>query len=330
VVDEHDIESAPETASPVSLATQPAPVVRPAVQTTFVVVDRVTGEPITRFGLEITRAGAEVGWDEVAARDEAILESAADREAGRFRCSAEPVRDQVRILAPGYAPEQQVVKHASARSDTQEIRLWPASLLRGRVMVHGHILSGVRVLLRGESLFREEGSEEAILDTNEAGHYWIDGFGAYDPFWLSDPIADLRTDAFGKFDIVRLAPGNTYRLEFESSSFDRLVFDPLEIQIGTVHDFGDVELAPAGRIEGHVTMPEGTDMTDLVVWTVFLGHRGLWTKLDNHGDFVFERVPPTTHHLDVERIHLPFLAQATAVVAPDSTARVEMTLTEQH
>jgi hypothetical protein len=263
--------------------------------TTFVVVDAATHEPVERFGVRISAAGACRASNEVDAIDEAIVSSAVTHPGGRYACETRPMEDRYRLIAPGYVPVDELVLFDDPSWPGRvTIELVRGSTLKGRVTLRDAAVSNAKLRLLQQSLVRQHEEDRPGVPFVEDEQFWSDDWGVTDPYWLTLPISNRSIDAHG-FMIERLA-ADAYRLIIETDAGDRRVIDPLDVPSGGAVDLGEIALEPACRIAGHATLPESANATE---WSVqdFHVDRYRSSKIDATGHFALERLSPGVHHV---------------------------------
>lgn len=106
------------------------------VTTTFVVLDEETGQPITRFDLEVQRDKGRAAPKRSGSFTEWIPRYR-EHAGGELTVGARPGVDVFQVAAPEYARVTGEVVHESSASSRQVVRLGRGTTLAGRVLADG-------------------------------------------------------------------------------------------------------------------------------------------------------------------------------------------------
>ncbi|MBK7877899.1 MAG: carboxypeptidase regulatory-like domain-containing protein [Planctomycetes bacterium] len=225
----------------------------------FRVVDDATSEPVTTFALaleDVPEGGR--SWN----RFERVP-APTEHARGEVELPARAGKQEVGVLAPGYAPLQITVAPAAEPSaaepsangsagalPVQTLRLARGGALTGRIVLAGAPLASASLRLDRDTVQLDPTkppSEDPWLDAN-LGH---------DLGELAGRKQILAASADGAFRVDDLAPG-TYRLTIDGAKAARRVVGGLRVVAGAPQDLGVIELAAEARVTGRVLVPAGS------------------------------------------------------------------------
>jgi hypothetical protein len=255
---------------------------------TFLVVDGDKGGAVERFGLRVARRFGENSSSSVDT-DEVPIEDC----GGRVTRVADLAKDQISVQAEGYAPLVAHVAPDEVGGSLQTVRLAPAAVLRGRVLHAGLPAPGATV--RVERCEVKLDPDEPDLTGEE--RLFSENYG-FDLDRFSGRRRVVLGDGEGCFVLGDLAAG-TYTVEVRADVGAPLVRAGVALAEGAALELGDLELPPAGAVEGVVYTNADIPPAGLVVhldntWD------GLSARVAADGSFRFDGLAAGEHRLIVE------------------------------
>jgi len=257
-------------------------VMAPMPRTRFTIVDAETAEPIEQFGFEILldngskhlRGGT--GLEAWRPRSE-------EHPGGVVEATARQGFDAYLVAAEGFVLARGDVEHDVPGIPAQTVRLRRGTSLLGRVTKEGRPMRGSRVWVERVSAHPIESA-----DGKKTRVFRLEGSNRL----------EVRTRKDGRFRVQGLEQG-AYRLTVQPMDDSFLVLTPIHVDGKRQMKLGNLELVQGATIAGRVLTPEGVEPGGL---TVHLGDRreGVMAITDPEGRFLFERIPPGLHAIEVE------------------------------
>ena len=260
------------------------------LRTTFAVVRAVDGAPVERFGLEVVLRPSG-GWSSSGDRSDVALQ---DAPGGELTLPADPEKHDLKVQAPGFAPQVLQVAHDEGDEGgdaRQTIRLEPAGVLRGRVLFEGAPVPGAIVRVERDWFMKDGQPRLAEFDP-------FDERVTYDLGKFTGRLRILSAGDDGVFEVGELATG-TYRLELSADVGSPFVREELHVTAGETLDLGDLPLVAGGVVRGQVVLAGGVSPAGLEV-VLDSSWDGQVIATDGDGAFEFKGVAPGAHTLKVE------------------------------
>lgn len=259
-------------------------------ETTFVVVDAGSGEPIERFGLSLEKA-SRTSWD---SGGDSRAPKLADVPGGEKTLPTDAENFHALVRAPGYAPLTCKIKHDEGGLPRQTVRLERESRLRGRLLFQGSPVASATVQIR-RCLFLKSGAPRpAEIDP-------FDSDATYDLDSFTGRRRRASTDEAGVFEFGELAEG-TYSLVVTPIAGAPIELEELRVPAGGLLDLGDLVQAQGGSVRGRVILAGGVTVTGLELRLADGGPRRQKTTVDADGEFELTGIKAGEHALRVRRL----------------------------
>lgn len=223
-----------------------------------------------------------------------------EHPGGVVDLQAEPAEDLVYVTAPGFLPFFDFIDPQAGDPPTQIIELRTGATIRGQWVQPTGPSGPMRV--------RIESGRWRPIDPEPGESRWFS----------ADSMAVehvVTSDAEGQFEATGLRPG-LYRVTTLDAHGVRSTSEPVELEASDVHDFGALELARGGVLEGVVLLPPGIRGTPVKLGLgPWIPTRGPYPRTDGEGNFRIESVTPGFY-------------QVWPLAIPDRTAEGPATIVE--
>lgn len=256
------------------------------VPTTFAVLDGATGDPVEVFGLAIEARPPRIDGVvlELSPRSAPRVEA---HDAGTLVVAADPLGDDVTVVAPGFAPFEGAVALDAGAELRQTIRLTRGGTLRGVLVLDSASPPPTRVLVcRG---FATGDRADAPIDTSLLG-----SDERCDLSSLTSHSREVHSSRDGTFAFEHLAAG-TYQVQIEVERSVFLRLHPVRVADAKVTDLGTIALARGAAIHGRVVVDGRPWNGGLMVG---IEGRQRWPEpIGAEGAFELETLAPGEHML---------------------------------
>jgi len=245
----------------------------------FRVVDAASVAPVTNYSLVLEDALPEglvrTRFDRIPA--------AVEHVNGEFELAVSAGKQDVGVVAAGYAPHEARVGADASTPGIQTLRLVPTSVLRLHVVHANKPVEGATVLVRGTRRIPGSPSVEGPLPLSD----------------LAKRERLLPTAASGVLEVGELAAA-VYELTIDARGFARQVRSDVVVPQGSTNDLGRIEMVPESRILGRVIVSPGSSAIGLKV-RVGRTRERMARISDPNGSFTIDGLEAGTHDVFLER-----------------------------
>ncbi len=243
-----------------------------------------SGEPIKRYTLQEQRF-EERCWQHSG--------RAPTHRPGKDGTMRIPFKSGARCVVASLGLQDAIISFDADCPDYVEVAMLPAPRVEGRILRGASPAKGLRIEICPLEIYCEVDGNPETMRAQIAEH--AGKCLTHDTVWT-------ETDGEGRFVFdANSKVGLWYRIRSRDQGNQAIEhWFRIDTTRSSIHDLGDLRLAPAGILRGRVQVPDGVNPAD-IVFILDLDSSSHTAVTDAEGEFEFKDIVPGKHYLHMQR-----------------------------
>ncbi len=243
-----------------------------------------SGEPIKRYTLQ-EQCFEERCWQN--------SERALTHRPGKDGTKRIPFKSGARCVVASLGLQDAIISFDADCPDYVEVAMLPAPRVEGRILRGASPAKGLRIEICPLEIYCEVDGNPETMRAQIAEH--AGKCLTHDTVWT-------ETDGEGRFSFdANSKVGYWYRIRSRDQGNQAIEhWFRIDTTRSSIHDLGDLRLAPAGILRGRVQVPDGVNPAD-IVFILDLDSSSHTAVTDAEGEFEFKDIVPGKHYLHMQR-----------------------------